>query len=303
MSVIDGRWKHDYDTPTCTNDSERLRLHHFARMIKQKMALPLATDKLLEHFDNPSADAVVLLGSHARGDAGPQSDIDLLRLAHGPLEDNLDGSHLLEQHLVVVSSITYAEAESWFTRPEQAVNVMRNLRLAVALRTRSRHFQEIQARAHAFTWTPALQEAANLYAGDALVGWIEEVHKGLEGLQRNDPGRLLQARFGLSFGLNQVVHVQRGILTWGDNDLLATSSEELGAAADWVSARAATFGLTGAGGSTPTLQESVRAGLRLYQLTAQMMLDSLAPAHARLVNATVERITLFFTQAVFDPRM
>ena len=38
---------------------------------------------LAQRFDHPSVLAIALLGSHARGDAGPFSDVDLLRLLAG----------------------------------------------------------------------------------------------------------------------------------------------------------------------------------------------------------------------------
>jgi hypothetical protein len=62
-----------------------------------------------------------------------------------------------------------------------------------------------------------MQARANQQASAMLVGWFEEVHKGLAGLQQNDIGRLLNARHGLSWGLGRVMKVQRGILMSGDN--------------------------------------------------------------------------------------
>ena len=35
---------------------------------------------LANQFNGPNIQAIALLGSHARGDAGPFSDVDLLRL-------------------------------------------------------------------------------------------------------------------------------------------------------------------------------------------------------------------------------
>jgi predicted nucleotidyltransferase len=34
---------------------------------------------LIERFDRPDMKSIVLMGSHARGDAGPYSDVDLAR--------------------------------------------------------------------------------------------------------------------------------------------------------------------------------------------------------------------------------
>jgi hypothetical protein len=79
-----------------------------------------------------------------------------------------------------------------------------------------------------------MQERANHRASAMLVGWIEEVHKGLAGFQRNDIGRLLNARHGLSWGLGRVMKVQRGVLISGDNAFYDELSRAMGKQPKWV---------------------------------------------------------------------
>ncbi len=102
------------------------------------------------------------------------------------------------------------------------------MRSALALLDRDGYFAGIQERARAFAWDQALQARANQRASAMLVGWIEEVHKGLAGLQRNDVGRLLNARHGLSWGLGRVMKVHRGVLMSGDNALYDQLSRAMG---------------------------------------------------------------------------
>lgn len=85
--------------------------------------------QLATRFGAPGV-SLVLLGSHARGDAGPFSDVDLLRLlpAESHEASSQDGSYLVDGKLVVVSSVGPSALEAWFTRPEQAVNVIAGLR-------------------------------------------------------------------------------------------------------------------------------------------------------------------------------
>ncbi len=40
-------------------------------------------EQLVERFDAPGVRAIVLMGSYARGEAGPYSDIDVVRLTDG----------------------------------------------------------------------------------------------------------------------------------------------------------------------------------------------------------------------------
>jgi hypothetical protein len=148
----------------------------------------------------------------------------------------------------------------------------------------------LQQRAEAFTWDEEIQARANAWASEQMVGWIEEVHKGLEGLRRNNIGRLLNARFGLSWGLSRVVQVQRGVFLSGDNDFFTAVENAVGRDTEWARLRRIVFSVGGIGENPPTLHEQIVAGLRLYIVTAEMLEGILRPADAPLVEQTVARI-------------
>jgi hypothetical protein len=256
------------------------------------MNLPLTAADLLQRFDHPSVQAIALLGSYARDDAGPFSDVDLLRLVavDAPeLPDN--GTHLIDGWLVNVSSATPAGTRGWFERPEEAVSHIAGLRVARVLVDRNGALAGLQARAHAFVWDATMQGRADRWASRQLVGWAEEAHKGLEGLRRGDVGRLLNARHGCSWGLNHVIQVQRGVLVSGDNAVY----DEVGAAMadqpEWLRLRRLAFGLEDAAGTAPTIAEQVRAGLRLYALTAELLDATLQPEDRPIIALTVARIS------------
>jgi hypothetical protein len=241
-------------------------------------------------FDARGIVAVALAGSYARNEAGPYSDVDLIRFVAGAAKPQDDGSHLIHGRLVVVSSLTSAEVEATFTAPEVTCNMLAGLRTARPLIDRDGAFARISGRAARFRWDAAMQARADRYAGEQLVGWIEEVHKGLEGLRRNDIGRLLNARFGLSWGLSGVVKVQRGVLLSGDNGAWDEINRAVGEGTHWVRLRAQAFGISGADGRVPSLQDQVRAGLALYVETVQLMEDALPMPQREMVLATVMRI-------------
>ena len=136
------------------------------------------------------------------------------------------------------------------------------VRSAQALLDRNGYFAIVQARARAFAWDQIMQERANQRASEMLVGWIEEVHKGLAGLQHNDIGRLLNARYGLSWGLIRVMKVQRGIFTSGDNAFYDEMTHAMGQQSDWMRLLRIAFGIESEEGKAPTLGEQARAGLR-----------------------------------------
>lgn len=231
------------------------------------------------------------MGSYARGDAGPYSDVDIVCLMRSDV-DLLpgEGSHLMEGRLVHVSRVGPTQVEQWFTQPEVAVTVIRGLRSARPLLDREGAFALIQKRAYDFVWDAEMQRKANVYASHEMVGWAEEVHKGLEGLRRGDIGRMLHARFGCTWGLARVVCAQRGILINGDNTLYEDVTGAIGVQSRWSRLLRTAHGIAREDGNPPSIIEQVVAGLRLYALTAQMLTDALQPADLLLVQHTVQLI-------------
>ncbi len=245
---------------------------------------------LAQRFDAPGASAIALLGSYARGDQGTFSDVDLVRLHANPPAATGGASHLIDGRLVVVSDVGPAQVEEWFTRPEVVVNVIAGLRAGRALVDREGAFRAVQIRARAFLWDAAMQQRANAWASQQMVGWIEEVHKGLEGLRSDDTGRLLHARFGCTWGLTRVVQVQRGVLVSGDNAFYDEVAAAMGRGSEWVRLRQLAFGVEEEGRRPLSLRGQVSAGLRLYALTARLIAEALRPEDEPLITETVRLI-------------
>ena len=249
----------------------------------------VSIEQLIQRFDAPAVHAIVLMGSYARGEAGPYSDIDVVRFTERT-ELPGAGSYLVDGHLVVLSDVTPEQVERWFSEPEVATDTIMGARSAQVLLDRDGSFAGIQARARAFALDQAMQERANQRASAMLVGWIEEVHKGLAGLQHNDIGRLLNARHGLSWGLGRVMKVQRGMLMSGDNALYDELSLTMGQQSEWVRLLRTAFGIESEAGRAPMLSEQVIAGLRLYILTAELIAPVLRTEDRPLITQTVQLI-------------
>lgn len=247
---------------------------------------------LAEKFDGPGVDAIILMGSYARGTSGLFSDVDLVRFTGKDAAEPAasDGSYIIDGILVTVASVNPQQVEEWFSRPEIAVNVISGIRAARSLLDRLGTFEAVQRRAQAFVWDADMQQKANRWVSRQMVGWIEEVHKGLEGLGRNDVGRLLNARFGCSWGLSRVMGVHKGVLLSGDNAFYDDVGDAVGAGSEWVRLRRIAFGIEDEDGKAPALREQVIAGLRLYIATADQLGDALEPGDALLVKQTVELI-------------
>jgi hypothetical protein len=244
---------------------------------------------LSQRFVVPGVRAVALMGSFARGEAGRFSDVDVVRFwgdaAAAPFP--LAGSHLIEGRLVVVSDVTPEQVERWFTEPDEAVNSIAGVRSARIVWDLDGSLAAIQARALAFVWDEGMQGKANRWASEQMVGLIEEVHKGLTGLERDDMGRLLNARFGLSWLLNRVMAVAKGVLLSGDNGFWAEVAAAVGPDSPWVQWRSRAFGVHSVDGVPPSLRQQVEAGLQLYALTAERLAPMLSAETRPLVQATV----------------
>ena len=178
----------------------------------------------------------------------------------------------------------------WFDHPEEAVDHLAGLRRAQALLDREGFLESLQDRARRFEWDAAMQWRADQWVSQQLVGWSEEVHKGLEGLRRDDVGRPLNARHGCSFRLSRVVQVHRGVLTAGDNDFYAAVETELGPDSEWVRLRRTAFGIEDERGRSPTLREQVVAGLQLYVATVTLVESALQEEDRPVIVHTVHQI-------------
>ena len=247
-------------------------------------------EELVERFRKPGVLALALMGSQARGDAGPFSDIDLVRFVEQAATPPGEGSHAVDEALVVVSDVRPADVDGWLTDPLRATECVAGLRTARALWDPQDWFQGVQERARMFVWDRRMQARADLYASREMAGWVEEVHKGLEGLRRGDVGRLLSAHFGLSWGLAKVVRVQRGVLLSGDNAFLDQLLEALGPESRWARLCRCSFGLAEPGDDAPSLEERVRCGLELFVATAGMLDEALTPEDRPVVELAVRRI-------------
>lgn len=246
--------------------------------------LPAAyLEALIKRFAG-RGETLALWGSYARGDAGPHSDVDLLRFADGDSAGPFTESHVVEGRLVTVATTDMGEVGSWFEQPHRIVHCVRGLARARALADPRGHLEAVRRRAAAFEWTPDLHRRADAWVGGQMVGWAEEVFKGLEGVRRDDPGRLLGARFGLSWGLSRVMVVHERLMLDGDNPMFGALAERLGATSRWVRLRDRAFGV-GEGGRAPVLADQVRAGLALYRETAGHVANALGEGHREVVRA------------------
>ncbi|CAF2971881.1 unnamed protein product [Rotaria sp. Silwood2] len=249
----------------------------------------LDIDKITQRFDKPDVvQALILTGSYARNEAGPNSDVDLVRFVVSGAKLSDDGTHLHEKKILInILTVEPDEYEKWFTDSYQATKWIAGIRVARAIIDREDFFTNgLQIRARNFIWDMPIQNHANIEASHRMVGWCEEANKGLEGLRRNDVGRLLNACHGLSWGLLEVIQLQRGVLVSSDNNAFIEIESALGDNTQMIKLRRIVYGITG----NYTLRQRIIAGLQLFVLLVEQMSNIWQANDVQIIEYTADQI-------------
>jgi hypothetical protein len=238
--------------------------------------LLLAEGKADELVD-AGAQAVVLMGSFARGDETAFSDLDLLALGDGPAYRlELQGGQLLAINWSSVSAI-----ESSFASPERAGYAVQGWRDALILRDATRLAARLQQRAREWDWSEPGDRAIDRYVADELCGLAEEVHK-LAGLlaSGNYFGAAVQRNI-LGFRIGAILAVHLRLLYATENELWNLVGDLLGD--EWTTAQARALG-TG----DQDFASTCLGALELYELAVERVHTLFDPRERDVVaNATM----------------
>ena len=231
---------------------------------------------LIGEFAGDGVLAMLLTGSHARGNATRYSDIDLVRFVEHAPTTTAERYRLRYRAdwLVSVTTTTRAAMREELWRPERAIFAVEGLRRARILLDRDGQLAALQADAVAFEWAP-LQPAADAYAREMLMGLAEEAHKGLTGLSRGDEGTMLYACLGLVRELTRVVVVQRGVLMTSENDFLVGAQRTAGYDSAWTRLHRQLTGFEPLPATRSPAVARAAAALRLYVETVRLLHDVL----------------------------
>lgn len=222
-------------------------------------------------IDKQGIEAIALMGSYSRGEAETYSDIDIVCLLPTGMNKRPGSIDIIEDKYVVTSYVTIDEVEKWFVDPKLATEYILGLQKAKPLFDPNGTLAKLKLRACQFEWTEKLQAKANKMVSQELVGWMEEVHKALQGLLSNDVGRMLNGLFGLTFGIFGVVRVYKGILLDGENSIYSKIVASYGPDSRFAQLSSKAFGV----GPTESIQERVVAGLLLFDTVTDEVMELL----------------------------
>ena len=227
------------------------------------------------------AEAAVLVGSHARGDAGPESDVDVL--AVGPRTF----SYRLERRGGLLVSMGSRPAEAYrheMADPGSICTAVPGWRGAVVLHDPEGEAGALIEEARAWTWGP-LGRRCDGWAAEEITALAEEVHKLVAALRAGHRTTAAAQRSGLALRLAQILAVHHRVLYGSENRLWDLVAEAMGEG--WHRTQSAALGLGDEG-----FEETCRAALELYGLAVgnvYQLLDERQRGvanHARLLAAT-----------------
>lgn len=219
------------------------------------------------------AEAVVLAGSHARGTAGPESDLDLYALGTG-------SEYRLErfgEFLVSISWLTAAEVDASFRSPLAAGGTVPGWRTSIVVADPRGCAAEIISAARAWSWEVVGSFACNAAVAEEICGYAEEVHKLVRALNDRRLHMAAVQRSVLALRLARVMALHTRLLYVTENELWDAVAVEMGPA--WQRVQAAALSEDG-----ESLEVSCMAALDLYRLAWRAAVDLLDARQAAVVE-------------------
>lgn len=218
------------------------------------------------------ASAVLLAGSWARGDAHPESDIDLWAISDHTSYELLrrDG------FLIALSHETLESELEALSDPGSVCWAVPGIREAIVLQDPKGAAASLKAEAASWYWEP-IAERCDRWTAAQVTGWAEEAHKLVGGLSTNRRWMAAAQRSLLALHLAQVMAVKLRIFYETDNVMWDRVAEAMGG--DWRVAQETSFAA-----DSSDLISSCAAALDLYRLAAAEAWDVLNHGQREVVG-------------------
>jgi predicted nucleotidyltransferase len=220
-------------------------------------AIGVVVDRVTAALASQGAQAVVLVGSHATGDAAPDSDIDLAVVGDGP-------PYRLEIQDARLVAVSWADADEQRRRlydPDVLGTHVPGWRQAIVLSDRDGIAERIRQEALDWRWEKVEADCGRWVAA-WVTGLAEEVLKVVGSLRAGNDLNAAVQRSVIALRLAKALAIHRRILCGSENRLWGIVADELGPS--WRAAQASALGLDDA-----DLEASCRSALVLFDLAVE----------------------------------
>ena len=233
-------------------------------------------ERVVPLVDGPNIVAIVLLGSLARGEETPWSDLDVERWFTTATEMKEGWPRFIDGRLLMVSSRTVDDVWKELRSAERAIWAVPAYRTMRVLVDRRGDAAAIHAAAVAFDWEQLREDAAHS-ARLIVAKSAEYVFKIRAAVERQDESAALHAEGSLIGRCARAVAIGRGVLVRSENEYYRRVCETAGDA--WTRAFRSSFGLEDGDAFS-----QARAACRLYTETV-LALEDLLDADTRVITA------------------
>lgn len=203
------------------------------------------------------AEAVVLMGSFARGDAYEESDLDIHAIGKGA-HYRLERRH---GFLVSISWSTSNQDRRAFKDPGKAGGIVPAWRNAIILYDPKGIAKALKREAIDWNWD-SLGKRVDKWVAEELTGWSEEAHRLIGNLRHGHPNVVAVQRSLLAISMARILAVHYRILYDTENQLWDLVSKKMGK--NWEDLQTAAFG-TG----DESFKDTCKAALQLFVAAVQ----------------------------------
>ncbi|HMZ06764.1 MAG TPA: nucleotidyltransferase domain-containing protein [Anaerolineales bacterium] len=247
-------------------------------------------DSLIVWLNRPGVIGIALTGSYARGVQNQYSDVDVdIFVADLPEESYT--LQLFNGRLVSLKYLRLADELSALTKPEKAVWAAPGLRQMKILLDDNGELISLKHSAENFNWH-SLQDAADKYAVEQLMGCAEEAQKIMGGLMQDDESKVLYASWGMFKNLSFAAAVQAGLMIESENKIFSIMQAHFNHRPAWVRAFRLSFGMDVQEG-IPAYKTRGLASLDLYKETALLFKDIINNKHREVIENTLRLLSEF----------
>ena len=245
---------------------------------------------LLARLKQPGVIGLAITGSYSREDHTKHSDVDM-DIFVDELPADTYTLQILNGKLISLKYIRPADEFDSLTKPERAIWAVPGLRQMQILLDETGQIAKLKQAAHDFNWSK-LQQAANKYAVESLMGCAEETQKIISGLMQENESKVLYAAWGMFKGLSFAAAVQAGLMIESENRIFSMMQEHFKNNPAWVRAFRLSFGMD-VEANTLAWKTRGNASLDLYEQTYLLFKDLINNKHREVIENTLQLISSY----------